>query len=70
MMAESRRVAQLLSALPAEYDVEGMLASTLAVRGSAGFAGAQGQLEAAARAKEAARAATTASQRKIRGLLS
>lgn len=64
VVAESRRVAQLLSALPPEYDIEGMLGSTLLVRSSGGDP--QSQLEAAARAREAARAATATSMRKAR----
>jgi hypothetical protein len=52
VMAEHKRVAHLLSALPQDHDVEGMLACTLLVS-SAKADDVQTQLEDAIRAREA-----------------
>ena len=53
VMAENKRVAHLLSALPQEYDVEGLLACTLLVS-STSAADVQTQLEEALHSREAA----------------
>jgi hypothetical protein len=67
-LAESKRIAQLLATLPPEYDIEGLLASTLNISSSSPL-DPQTQLEGAARVREAARNMTGFGLRKgVKGM--